>query len=91
MFASAAYNRHDQLRGNRRNGVQAYLLWCPRDRQIHWFCLEAGEYPSLPADTEGIIGSRHFPGLWLAPEALLVHELGTVLRGLQQGMATPEH
>ncbi|QEQ00665.1 Uma2 family endonuclease [Thermosynechococcus sp. QKsg1] len=89
--SSAAYDLHDKLRVYRRNGVQEYLVWCTYDRQIHWFSLEAGEYQPLTADAEGIIRSRQFPGLWLAPEALLAHDLGTVLRVLQQGIATPEH
>ncbi|WKT80319.1 Uma2 family endonuclease [Thermosynechococcus sp. PP45] len=89
--SSAAYDLHDKLRVYRRNGVQEYLVWCTYDRQIHWFSLEAGEYQPLVADTEGMICSRQFPGLWLAPEALLTHDLGTVLQVLQQGIATPEH
>ncbi|QSF48357.1 MULTISPECIES: Uma2 family endonuclease [unclassified Thermosynechococcus] len=89
--SSAAYDLHDKLRVYRRNGVQEYLVWCTYDRQIHWFSLEAGEYQPLVADTEGMIRSRQFPGLWLAPEALLTHDLGTVLQVLQQGIATPEH
>lgn len=38
-----------------------------------------------------MIRSRQFLGLWLAPEALLAHDLGSVLRVLQQGIAAPEH
>ncbi|WP_460193390.1 Uma2 family endonuclease [Thermosynechococcus sp. FA-CM-4201] len=89
--SSAAYDLHDKLRVYRRNGVQEYLVWCTYDRQIHWFSLEAEDYQPLTADAEGIIRSRQFPGLWLAPEALLAHDLGTVLRVLQQGIATPDH
>ncbi|MDR7922508.1 MULTISPECIES: Uma2 family endonuclease [unclassified Thermosynechococcus] len=89
--SSAAYDLHDKLRVYRRNGIQEYLVWCTYDRQIHWFSLEAGEYQPLVADTEAMIRSRQFPGLWLAPEALLTHDLGTVLQVLQQGIATPEH
>ncbi len=89
--SSAAYDLHDKLRVYRRNGVQEYLVWCTYDRQIHWFCLEAGEYQPLTPDAEGIIRSRQFPGLWLATQALLEHDLGTVLQVVQQGIATPEH
>lgn len=89
--SSAAYDLHDKLKVYRRNGVQEYLVWCTYDQQIHWFYLEAGEYQPLTADAEGIIRSRQFPGLWLVPEALLAHDLGRVLQGLQQGIATPEH
>ncbi|QLL29196.1 Uma2 family endonuclease [Thermosynechococcus sichuanensis E542] len=89
--SSAAYDLHDKLKVYRRNGVQEYLVWCTYDRQIYWFSLEAGEYQPLTADAEGMIRSRQFPGLWLAPAALLTHDLGRVLQVLQQGIATPEH
>ncbi|MFN4278670.1 Uma2 family endonuclease [Thermosynechococcus sp.] len=89
--SSAAYDLHDKLRVYRRNGVQEYLVWCTYDRQIHWFYLEAGEYESLTPDGEGVLRSRRFPGLWLATQALLEHDLGTVLQVLQRGIATPEH
>ncbi|WP_298617784.1 Uma2 family endonuclease [uncultured Thermosynechococcus sp.] len=89
--SSAAYDLHDKLRVYRRNGVQEYLVWCIYDRQIHWFSLAAGEYQPLTADAEGILRSRQFPGLWLATEALLAHDLAAVLGVLQQGIASPEH
>ncbi|MFN4066459.1 MAG: Uma2 family endonuclease [Thermosynechococcus sp.] len=89
--SSAAYDLHDKRRVYRRNGVQEYLVWCTYERQIYWFSLEAGEYQTLTPDAEGIIRSRQFPGLWLATQALLAQDLGTVLHILQQGIATPEH
>jgi hypothetical protein len=44
----------------------------------------------LPA-SGGIIRSEVFPGLWLAPAALLAGDLLRVLAVLQQGLASPEH
>jgi len=88
--SSASYDLHDKLRVYRRNGVQEYVVWRTYSQQIDWFCLTAGDYESLVADS-GIIRSRQFPGLWLATEALLSGNLAEVLRLLQQGIASPEH
>lgn len=68
-----------------------YNVWCTYDRQIYWFSLKAGEYQPLAADAQEMIRSRQFLGPWLAPEALLAHDLASVLRVLQQGIAAPEH
>ncbi|CUR33031.1 hypothetical protein [Planktothrix tepida] len=43
------------------------------------------------ADSEGIIKSEVFPGLWLDEQALLAGNLAQVLAILQQGIATVEH
>jgi len=88
--SSASYDLHDKLRVYRRNGVQEYVVWRTYSQQIDWFCLTAGDYEPLIADS-GIIRSRQFPGLWLATEALLSGDLAEVLRLLQQGIASPEH
>lgn len=89
--SSASYDLHDKLRVYRRNGVQEYIVWRTYNPQIDWFYLEAGEYRTLQADSDGVLRSRQFPGLWLAGSHLLVNDLATVLAVLQQGIATPEH
>jgi len=89
--SSASYDLHNKLRVYRRNGVQEYIVWRTYNPQIDWFSLEAGEYRTLPADADGILRSRQFPGLWLAGSHLLANDLATVLAVLQQGIATPEH
>ncbi len=75
----------------RRNGVQEYLVWQIFDQQLDWFYLEDGIYQALAADTEGIIRSRVFPGLWLARPQLLQNNLAAVLETLQVGLRSPEH
>lgn len=37
------------------------------------------------------MGSRVFPGLWLAVESLLAGEVGSVLGGVRQGTESAEH
>jgi hypothetical protein len=53
--------------------------------------LQEGSYVALPANEQGIIASRVFPGLWLNVPALLADDMPRVLATLQQGLATPEH
>jgi Uma2 family endonuclease len=84
--SSAAYDLYDKKRAYRRNGVREYLVWRVYDREFDWFYLEAGEYIKLEADTEGILRSLTFPGLWLAVSSLLSGEMERVLSVLQAGM-----
>jgi len=44
----------------------------------------------LPADENGVIRSRVFPGLWLAVEDLLAGNMVRVLSVLQEGLASSE-
>ena len=42
-------------------------------------------------DTDGIIRSRVFPGLWLAVAPVLAGNMRWVLAVLQEGVQSPEH
>ncbi len=74
----------------RRNGIREYLVWRVRDKQIDWFSLEDGQYVRLPADAEGIIRSRMFPGLWLDTAALIGLRRKRLYAVLKDGQATGE-
>ncbi|MBO1072131.1 MAG: Uma2 family endonuclease [Dolichospermum sp. DEX189] len=89
--SSASYDLHEKLKVYRRNQVQEYLIWRVYDYQFDWFRLQQGEYIQLQPNTDNIICSQIFPGLWLDKIALLGGDLGTVLAVLQQGLASPEH
>ena len=89
--SSASYDLHVKLRVYRRNGVREYLVWRVLDQAVDWFVLRAGQYEPLPVDTEGLLRSEVFPGLWLDPAALLRGDLATVLAVVQRGLASPEH
>ena len=88
---SATIDLHDKLRAYRRNGVQEYVVWRVLEQQIDWFELSDGEYRRLPAAPAGIQGSRVFPGLRLAVNALLQGDSARVRAELQHGLSTPEH
>ena len=50
-----------------------------------------GFYATLKPDTERVVRSEVFPGLWLAPPAIFSGDLAAILVILQQGLASPEH
>jgi hypothetical protein len=89
--STASFDLHTKLRVYRRNEVQEYIVWRVDDAAVDWFILRQGDYARLPLNSEGIYQSAVFPGLWLDPAALVRADLPTVLRVLQQGIASPEH
>ena len=89
--SSVAIDLHAKKQAYRRNGVKEYIVWQVLDRKISWFYLEQGEYIDLPVDTDGIIRSRVFPGLWLVVTPVLAGNMQRVLAVLQQGVQSPEH
>lgn len=89
--SSAAIDTGSKKQVYRRNGVLEYLIWQAYENQLEWFWLRDGEYQLLSPDPDGIIRSRVFPGLWLAVEALLSHQMARVLQVLQEGLQSPEH
>lgn len=90
--STASYDLHEKLRVYRRNQVQEYLVWRVYDNEFDWFRLNSdGEYIKLEANSQGIICSQFFPGLWLNKDALLMGNLAEVLTTLQQGLASEEY
>ncbi|MBO3457521.1 Uma2 family endonuclease [Aetokthonos hydrillicola Thurmond2011] len=89
--SSASYDLGDKKKVYLRNGVQEYIVWQMFENRLDWFVLQDDDYVVLLPDTDGIIRSPQFPGLWLAVNALLVGDMVQVLAVLQQGLTTPEH
>lgn len=89
--STVSIDLNSKFRVYRRNAVQEYLVWRVRDRAIDWFALGDGDYSRLPVDSDGIIRSRVFPGLWLPPESMLATDSPAVIRAIQQGIESPEH
>lgn len=89
--STASYDLYEKKQVYRRNGVQEYLVWRVVDEAFDWFVLQEGEYVSLPVDTDGMMRSRVFPGLWLAVTDLLVLNLTEVVAGLKLGLASVDY
>ena len=75
----------------RRNQVQEYLVWRVLEQSFDWFVLRNSQYERLSMDEAGFYKSEVFPGLWLDAAALTRFDPAAVLRGLQKGLASPEH
>jgi Uma2 family endonuclease len=75
----------------RRNGVCEYVVWRVLERAVDWFVLRKGQYERLEADTEGLLRSETFPGLWLDVPALLRGDVAGVLAAVQRGLTSLEH
>ena len=89
--SSAAIDLHSKKNVYRRTGVQEYIVWQTFENRLDWFRLQQGEYVSLVADSQGIIRSQVFPGLWLAVTDLLQGDMPRVLAVLQEGLASAAH
>jgi Uma2 family endonuclease len=89
--SSVSYDLHAKLHVYRRNGVREYIVWRVLEQEVDWFVLRNGQYERMPRDTQGLVRSEVFPGLWLDPAALLRGDLATVLATVQQGLTSHEH
>ncbi len=89
--SSVSIDIHDKLKVYRRNRVQEYIVWRFQDGELDWFRLTEGKYIPLDSNSQGMIKSEVFPGLWLDKEALLVGNLAKVIEIVQQGLTTVEH
>jgi Uma2 family endonuclease len=89
--STVSIDLNQKLKVYRRNQVQEYLVWRVLDSEFDWFRLNAEEYVKLEPDSNGIIYSQVFPGLWLDKVALLTGNLAKVLEVLQQGLASQAH
>jgi Uma2 family endonuclease len=89
--SSASIDLHDKKQVYQRNGVKEYIVWQVFEKKIDWFILKNDEYFSLPIDTQGVIRSEIFPGLWLAVTDLLLGDMSQVLAVLQDGLKSQQH
>ncbi|MEM9185587.1 MAG: Uma2 family endonuclease [Planctomycetota bacterium] len=89
--SSVNYDLHEKKDIYRRFGVKEYIVWRVEDRAIDWFALRGEAYELLEPNSEGIIASKVFPGLWLDAEALLSGNLKRVLEVVNTGATSQEH
>jgi hypothetical protein len=80
-----------KLQAYRRNRVQEYLVWRTEDQALDWFRWRHGAFELLAVDSNGIVRSEIFPGLWLKPAALIADDGPAALDAVLAGLASPEH
>ena len=81
----------EKLDSYRRSGVREYVVWRTEDEAVDWWALEEDEFRPLPAEADGTLRSRVFPGLWLDIAALLAGDGPRVMAKLQEGLQSAEH
>ena len=89
--SSRAYDLHQKKGAYRRNGIQEYLVWITDENRVLWWELREGEYRELSPDSDKLLKSRVFPGLWLDAEALVRGDMKTVLASGRRGLDSAEH
>jgi len=90
-LSSRARDLGAKLRLYERMGVREYLVAVVSQAKFIWHERTASGFQALDQDTDGILRSRCFPGLWLDAAALSRRDQAGVLAVLQQGLASPEH
>lgn len=89
--SSAAIDTSTKKQAYRRNGVLEYIIWQSFENKLDWFQLVEGSYQLLALNSDGVLCSQAFPGLWLAPEALLIGDMSQVMAVVQSGIESREH
>ncbi len=72
-------------------GVMEYIVVERDPDRFQWFIRQAGHYETLNPGRDGLFRSDVFPGLWLNPRALFDEDLEAIAKGVDLGLATPEH
>ena len=81
-----------KLAAYQRNGVGEYLVvLTEEDREVRWMALADNRFQPIAPDTDGLLKSRLFPGLWLDAAALLAGDLAKVLAAVDRGCSTDAH
>jgi len=89
--SSVSLDVREKLASYRRAGVREYIVWRTEDEAVDWWALEEDEFRPLPAEADGTLRSRVFPGLWLEVRALLAGDGPRVMAKLQEGRQSGEH
>ena len=72
-------------------GVQEYITVLLAESKVIWRRLVAGAYNTIEPDSDGLLRSILFPGLWLDPDALLNQDTLRILEVLNHGLQSSEH
>ncbi len=88
--SSVSFDMHAKKELYRKFDVKEYVVWRVKEKAIDWFKLQGGDFEPLPL-VDGAYKSEVFPGLWLAPAALIAGDFAQVNQVLQQGLASFEH
>jgi len=89
--ASTRIDLNQKYRAYQRCKAREYLVWRVEDQAFDWFALSDDKFVRLTADSDGVLKSLVFPGLWLDTASMQRRDLSAVLAVLNRGLASPEH
>ncbi len=89
--SSAAYDLRPKLRLYRAAGVREYINVLLKEPQLIWWRLVAGAYQTMEPDSDGLLRSVVFPGLWLDPQALWEKNAARIIEVVNLGLNSPQH
>ncbi len=89
--SSASFDLHQKLNIYESAGVQEYLVFLLKKKELRWHRLVKGKYKQMKPDADGVWRSHVFPGLWLDSAALFGNDHAKVLAKLHEGIASDEH
>lgn len=87
--SSRAIDLHKKRKRYTKAGVLEYIILCLQPMSVNWFSLQSGL--EIAADSDGILKSVVFPGLWIQENALLEMNYKQSMKVLESGMSTNEH
>ena len=88
---SAAIDLKAKKADYERAGVKEYIVVLVESETIRWFVRTGGGFAEHLPDSDGIIRSIVFPGLWLEPHAFFERPTRRLFHILDSGLASPEH
>ena len=89
--SSAAYDLHQKKALYAAAGVPEYIAVLLKEQAVLWHRHVLGGYDILAPGPGGRVCSVVFPGLWLAPKALLTVDRTRVLAVLKEGLRSRPH
>ena len=89
--SSARFDLHEKLDAYLRNGVREYIVWQTLARRVDWFESVEGAFRPLPANSAGVVCSRVFLGLRLAPGAMIAEDEARALAASRAGLGSAAH
>jgi Uma2 family endonuclease len=91
--SSPSRNRNIGLKSKlyERIGVREHVVAFVEEQHVIWNELVDGKFQPIEPDSDGIMRSRFFRGLWLDPTALWHFDLSRLVAVAREGVASPEH
>jgi Uma2 family endonuclease len=85
---SSSFDLQVKRRVYERQGVREYVVWRTQDGEIDWFVLRQSSYERLEPESNGILKSVMFPGLWIQAKQRREPLMRALLDTLREGLAS---